>query len=297
MWVCPRLSVHAPIFGPPRALILSFRCFDFKARYAHAFNAENPPDERCKIAHKLSWKERAKAWTDFTGVWQEWSMVDVELGAWRRNRQKRKWSSCLRWLKTTMCMIRPWRLIASDRISQRSAHNMDRFADEVGKEFGVLLTVADWHWIVEHIADALKVTGLLRMIEVAKKANYGAQWTLADWKERWGETRFALPQNCAEPREASGGHRLVQAFRTNSGQCCGVANEMHQKATNGRRWTFWGGDAKWMWRDGTWRRWKKTRKTPKRKGKRRQKVALIKEANLKAKLEKTQREKREALVK
>ena len=32
-------------------------------------------------------------------------------------------------------------------------------------------------------------------------------------------------------------------------------------STNGRRWTFWGGDAKWMWRDGTWRRWKKTRNT------------------------------------
>ena len=203
----PAPLVLAPIFGPPRALILSFRCYVFKARYAHAFIAENPPYERCKIAHKLSGKERAKAWTDFTDVWQEWSMVDVELGAWRRNRQKREWSRCLSWLKTTMCMIRPWRLIASDRISQRSAQNMERFADEVGKEFGVL-----WRW-----------PGSWGWSRLPKKAKYGAQWTLADWKERWGETRFALPQNCAEPREASGGHRLVQAFRTNSGQCCGVA--------------------------------------------------------------------------
>ena len=102
-------------------------------------------------------------------------------------------------------------------ISPKSAYNMERFADEAGKEFEVPLTVVDWYWIVQHIADALKVTWLFRMIEVAKRANHGAQRTLADWKERGGETTFALPQNCAEPQMASGGHRLVQVFRTNSG--------------------------------------------------------------------------------
>ena len=44
-------------------------------------------------------------------------------------------------------------LVAGDRISQRSAYNMERFADEVGREFGVPLTVEDRYWIVAHEDD------------------------------------------------------------------------------------------------------------------------------------------------
>ena len=69
----------------------------------------------------------------------------------------------------------------------------------------------------------------MRMIEVAKGANFGAQRNLADWKERGGETRFALPQSCAEPREASGGHRLVHFFEPIQSTAVEWSNDLHQK--------------------------------------------------------------------
>ena len=74
----------------------------------------------------------------------------------------------------------------------------------------------------------------MRMIEVAKGANFGAQRNFADWKERGGETRFALPQNCAEPREASGGHRLVHFFEPIQANAAQWPKDMHQKGIDER---------------------------------------------------------------
>ena len=96
----------------------------------------------------------AKAWTDSAGVWQEWSLVDGELGAWWRKIEK--WEVVYKppLAENDEMHDTAWALVAGDRISQRSAYNMEEFfADEVGREFGVPLTVVDWYWIVAHEDD------------------------------------------------------------------------------------------------------------------------------------------------
>ena len=72
----------------------------------------------------------------------------------------------------------------------------------------------------------------MRMIEVARGVNFGAQRNLADWKEKGGGTRFALPQNCGKPREASGGHRLVYFFEPIQANAAQWPNDMHQKGVD-----------------------------------------------------------------
>ena len=108
MWICPCLSVHAPIFGPTCTFFHSAALF-LKLDTYTAFIAENPPYGTCKIVGSctltpISKAGRkgclkasvAKAWTNFAGVWQEWSLVDVELGAWWRKLRSGEWSTCLR---------------------------------------------------------------------------------------------------------------------------------------------------------------------------------------------------------
>ena len=72
----------------------------------------------------------------------------------------------------------------------------------------------------------------MRMMEVAKGTNFGAQRNLADWKERGGESRFTLPQNCAEPREASGGHQMDHFFEPIQATATEWPNDMHQKGVD-----------------------------------------------------------------
>ena len=95
----------------------------------------------------------AKAWTNFAGVWQEWSLVDVELGAWWRKIEKWEVVYLPTLDENDGMHDTGLALVACDRISQRSAYNMERFADEVCKEFGVPLTVVDRYWIVAHEDD------------------------------------------------------------------------------------------------------------------------------------------------
>ena len=79
--------------------------------------------------------------------------MDVELGAWWRKIEKWEVVYLPPLAENADMHDTTLALVAGDRISQRSAFHMESFADEVGREFGVPLTVVDWYWIVAHEDD------------------------------------------------------------------------------------------------------------------------------------------------
>ena len=59
-------------------------------------------------------------------------------------------------------------LVDSDRGSHRTAYNLSRFAKKVGKVFGVPITAVDRYRLVDHMADASKISELMKMNEVVR---------------------------------------------------------------------------------------------------------------------------------
>ena len=133
----------------PRAHFFHSAALFLKLDTYMAYIAENPPYGMCKIvgyctSAPMSLAGRkgclkasvAKAWTDFAGVWQEWSLVDLELGAWWRKIEK--WEVVYKPPLAGNADMHDTALalVAGERISQRSAYNMESFADEVGRVRG-----------------------------------------------------------------------------------------------------------------------------------------------------------------
>ena len=79
--------------------------------------------------------------------------MDVEFGEWWRKIEKWEVVYLPTLAENDDMHDTALALVAVDRIRQRSAYNMESFADEVGREFGVPLTVVDSYWIVAHEDD------------------------------------------------------------------------------------------------------------------------------------------------